>query len=139
MEAQWLSQMTFMRRAIQDLKLNLPTAQLNAYGDNLVIDDEDLTVGSGSDDLWNMSSENEDDGYSSDMLDGIEQSTDSLENSGSGHGHHWLETKCQVFAARNSDIDAEELRQQLFAMLASDTRGMYGPYILYSETKPLYR
>ena len=120
-ESQWLSQLTAMRNAIAELKLDdQPNGQVQAYGQDIVVDDEDLSGGSGSDDLWNMFSDEDDDGYSSDMPDGVGESPPGLETREHGYGHGWLMSKCFAIADRKAGFNPAELEQQLSAMLASD-------------------
>ena len=122
-ESQWLSQLTAMRQAIAELKLDdQSNGQDQAYGQDIVVDDDDLTGTSGSDDLWNVFSDETDSSYSSDMLDGIEDSSPGLEASLRPWGHGWLRSKCLNIASRKSGLDAAALQQQLSAMLASETR-----------------
>ena len=122
-ESQWLSQLTAMRNAIAELKLDdQPNGQAQAYGQDIVVDDEDLTGGSGSDDLWNVFSDEEDEGYSSDMLDGVDDYSPDLNAENRPYGHEWLKSKCFAFADRKVGLNPEELEQQLSAMLASDMK-----------------
>ncbi len=122
-ESRWLSQLTAMRQAIAELKLDdQPNAQDQAYGRDIVVDDDDLTGGSGSDELWNAFSDEEDSSYSSDMLDGVDDSSPGLEASDHPWGHGWLRSKCSGIAGRRSELDAGGLQQQLSALLASDMR-----------------
>ena len=118
-----MSQLTAMRQAIAELKLDdQPNGPDQAYGRDIVVDDDDLTGSSGSDDLWNAFSDEEDSSYSSDMLDGVEDSSPGLEASDRPWGHGWLGSKCSSIAGRKSELDAVGLQQQLSAMLASDMR-----------------
>ena len=121
-ESQWLSQLTAMRQAIAELKLDQSNGQDQAYGRDIVVDDDNLTGTSGSDDLWNAFSDETDSSYSSDMLDGVEDSSHGLEASDRPWGHGWLESKCSSIADRKSGLDSGALQQQLSAMLASDIR-----------------
>ena len=122
-ELQWLSQLTAMRQAIAELKLDdQSNNQDQAYGRDIVVDDDDLTGTSGSDDLWNAFSGETDSSYSSDMLDGIEDASPGLEASEHPWGHEWLRSKCLGIAGRKTALDAEALQQQLSAMLASDMK-----------------
>ena len=122
-ESQWLSQLTAMRQAIAELKLADQSKSLDqAHGRDIVVDDDDLTGASGSDDLWNAFSDETDSSYSSDMLDGIEVASPGLGASEHPWGHVWLRSKCLGIAGRKSGLDAEALQQQLSAMLASDMR-----------------
>ena len=112
-----------MRQAIAELKLDdQSTNKDQAYGRDIVVDDDDLTGTSGSDDLWNAFSDETDSSYSSDMLDGIEDASPGLEASEHPWGHGWLRSKCLGIADSKSGLDAEALQQQLSAMLASDMR-----------------
>ena len=122
-ESQWLSQLTAMRNAIAELKLDdQPNGQAQAYGQDIVVDDEDLTGGSGSDDLWNVFSDQEDEGYSSDMLDGVHDYSPDLNAENRPYGREWLKSKCFAFADRKVGLNPEELEQQLSAILASDMK-----------------
>ena len=122
-ESQWLSQLTAMRQAIAELKLDdQSNNQDQAYGRDIVVDDDDLTGTSGSDDLWNAFSDETDSSYSSDMLNGIEDASPGLEASQHPWGHEWLRSKCLGIACKKSGLDAEALQQQLSAMLASDMK-----------------
>ena len=122
-ESQWLSQLTAMRQAIAELKLDdQSNGQDQAYGHDIVVDDDDLTGTSGSDDLWNAFSDETDSSYSSDMLDGFEDSSPGLDASNRPWGHRWLESKCSSIAGRKIELDAGALQQQLSAMLASDMK-----------------
>ena len=112
-----------MRQAIAELKLDdQSNSQDQAYGRDIVVDDDDLTGASGSDDLWNAFSDETDSSYTSDMLDGVDEALPYLEASEHPWGHGWLRSKCLGIAGRKSDLDAEALQQQLSAMLASDMR-----------------
>ena len=115
-ESEWLSQLADMRQAITDLKLNQQSGGVQPFEYNLDFDEDDLTGQSGSDDIWDVFSEEEDDVSSSDLpyaVDGI--SPDVVVP-----GRNWLRSMCQMFARRESGPDADELYQQLFALLASD-------------------
>lgn len=122
-ESQWLSQLTAMRNAIAELKLDdQPNGQAQAYGQDIVVNDEDLTGGSGSDDLWNVFSDEEDDEYSSDMLDGVDDYSPDLNVETGPYGNEWLKSKCFAIANTKVGLNPEELEQQLSAMLASDMK-----------------
>lgn len=109
-----------MRQAIADLKLDQSNDETHQYGRDIVIDDDDLLGGSSSDDLWNVFSEDEDDEYTSDMIDGFEDYRPDRGVEGGGFDQVWLRSKCLAFASRKAGLDSEELRQQLLSMLASD-------------------
>ena len=121
-EAQWRAQFTAMRESIADLELDQSNGDVKPYGEGILVDEEVLTGGSGSDDMWDVfSDEEEDDSYSSDQLDGDDLETFQLEKD-KRHGPAWLTKRCQDFARRKQGLSVEDLRQQLFAMLTSDMR-----------------
>lgn len=121
-ESEWRSQLATMRQAIADLKLDQLSVESQGYGHNILIGDDDDLTGSGSDDPWNVFSEEEQDDYSSDMLDGVEDSAHSSEIQDIDHGPIWLKIMCLTLCGRKAGFDAEELQQQLLVMLASDMR-----------------
>ena len=122
-ESQWLSQLTAMRQTIAELKLDdQSNGQIKAYGHDIVVDDEDLASGSGSDYLWNVFSDEEQEEYSSDMLDDVEDHSSGLIAVDHSHAYKWFKSKCYTFADTKAGLDPEELGQQLSAMLASDMK-----------------
>lgn len=122
-QSQWLTQLATMREAIAELKLDQASRNGQAYGHDIAVDDDDLTGSSGSDDIWDILSGQEDDDYSSDNLEVAEQ--DSLSGYGDAHSYNqiWLRTKCVALASRGSALDSGELEEQILALLASDSRG----------------
>lgn len=123
-ESKWLAQYAALRQTLAELKLEQPNRETKGYGRDIVLDKKDLTGGSGSDDLWNVYRDDEQDGgYSSDMLDVHTDSPNGNPMSAYSYGQEWLRSKCLAFASKQSGMDAEELQQQLSAMLASDMRG----------------
>ena len=124
-ESEWLAHYASLRQTLAELKTEQPTGQINGYGHDIVLDDADLTGGSGSDDLWNLfSDDEEDEEYSSGMLDSAPDSPNEKPKLAFSYGQEWLRSKCIALASSKSGIDAEELQQQLTAMLASDMRGL---------------
>ena len=120
---------------LAELKEEQPNGETKGYGHNIVFDDECLTSSSGSDDLWNVFSDDELVGeYSSDIVDDIADSPIGKPKSAYPDGNEWLRSKCLAFASIKPGIDGEELHQQLSIMLASDMRGSYIRFLLLSET-----
>ena len=119
-EAKWLSQFAAMRQAISDIKFEETNGDVLSYGQDLHIEDDDLTAGSLSDDVWNVFSEEDEDDYTSDILDGVDGIYSPNITTESEFGQKWLRNKCQNFAAKKSGLNAEELYQQLSVMLSSD-------------------
>lgn len=122
-QSQWLAQLAAMREAIAELKLNEASVNGQAYGHDIAVDDDDVTGGSGIDDIWDIHSEEENDDYSSDNLEEAEQHP--LGGYGDAHGYDqtWLRTKCVALASRRSAPGGGELEEQILALLASDSRG----------------
>lgn len=133
-ESEWLAQYAALRQTLAELKVGQPDGEIKGYGHDIVLDDEDLTGGSGSDDLWNVFSDNEEDNdYGSDMSDGVTDLPNGEPKSAYSYGQEWLKSKCLAFTSQKSGIDAEELQQQLFAMLASDMRGLHVRFLLFAR------
>ncbi|KAL2364240.1 hypothetical protein RJZ56_002810 [Blastomyces dermatitidis] len=122
-EEQWLSQLAAMRQAMADL--NLPkTGDSIPYGQDLCLDDDEFSSAPESvEDLWDIISEDDDDDRTSDdsdvMVDSRVNGQETPKQKGM-YNHEWLEDKCQAVAARNSSLNASELKQQLMSVLAAD-------------------
>lgn len=124
-ESEWLAQYATLRQMLAELKEEQSNGKTNGYGHDIVLDDADLTGGSSSDDLWNVFSDDEQDGeYSSDMTDNVPDAQNSKAKSTFSYGQEWLSSNCIALASSKSGMDAEELQQQISAMLASDMRGL---------------
>lgn len=125
-ESEWVAQYAALRQTLNELRIEQPNGESRGYGHDIMLDDEDLTGSSGSDDLWNVFSDDEQDReYSSDMSGGVTESPSGKSKSAYSYGQEWLRSKCLAFASSKSGMDAEELQQQLSAMLASDMRGLH--------------
>ncbi len=112
-QQKWLVQLHAMRAAIAELK-SLPHQNGNTegYGHDIVVDEDDSSHDESSDELWDFITDDEDDQYSSDMLDGAD---------GAGYGQQWLRDRCVEFTSRKSGLDASDLQEQITAILASDS------------------
>ena len=125
-EFEWLDQYAALRRTLAELKIEQPNGEIKGYGHDLVPDEEDLTSGSGVDDLWNVFSDDEfDGGYSSDMFYSVTDLTDCEPQSIHTYGREWLRSKCLALASKDSSMGAGELQQQVSATLASDIKGLH--------------
>lgn len=115
-EAQWREQMASMRAALADLKL--PDIPLNAtpYGSDIDFDDDEFTSGNSGDDVWDFISESEEDVYGSDPNEHV-----TLEMDAGNHGPAWLRSRCIGFTSRKQGLSAEDLQEQIMALLASDS------------------
>ena len=132
-QSQWLAQLASMRQAIADLKLDISGRRDQGYGHDMVLDDDDFTGGSGSDDIWDIISEEEDDNYSSDHLESSEEPQISGDNSEVSYGKVWLHEKTTTFANRRSGLDASQLQGQILALLASDSQGDLQQAVIFVE------
>jgi antiviral helicase SLH1 len=117
--AQWLEQLAGMRKAIADLNLPANDHKPPAYGDHLEFDEDDFSGTASGEDIWDMISDECEEEYSSDHL---EQFSDHPPR-GSIFGQQWLAEKCANVAQRSSGLDAGALKDQISAILASDSNG----------------
>ena len=126
-ETLWLSQLTAMREALAELKLP-PTASdgsILAYGQDIILDDDEVSGPSGSDDPWDFYSDGEDVESGSSQLNGIITPPLHGGDQDITYGPQWLEQKCLEFASRSSGMSADDLQSQVRALLASSSDGMW--------------
>jgi antiviral helicase SLH1 len=119
-EAQWLAQLAAMRAALADLKLPLKavnSSQEKAYEEDFEFDEEYSSANSG-DDVWDFISDEDGEEYSSDLVDGVEISPETIVVS---YGPEWLKNKCTLLADRKQGLSEEDLQGQILAILASDS------------------
>ena len=122
-ESKWLARYAAMRQTLAELRIEQPSGKGEEYGEDIVLEDEDLTASCGSDELWNMSSDQEHDaGYSSDS---VTECPNGRPESAYPYGQKWLGSKCLALTSSKPGMDAEELRQRLSAILTSDMRGLH--------------
>ncbi|KAK5169509.1 putative steryl acetyl hydrolase mug81 [Saxophila tyrrhenica] len=119
--ARFLEQLTAMRTAIAELKLPQTNGDVAGFGteSDLDVDEEDLTPSSGSDDIWDLISDDEEDDFSEESfeLPGKDTSVDGAATGTRG----WLQQRCLEIASRGSGLEAETLQEQITAVLASDS------------------
>ena len=123
--ARWLEQLTAMRAAISEL--NLPKVDGDVpqytYGEDIDIDDEDLSSGSRSDDIWDLISE-DDHEYSDESLEYFVEDHfvgPQSKEVGSVGTKEWLNVRCGQIAGKGSGLDANALEEQIVAIAASDS------------------
>jgi antiviral helicase SLH1 len=116
-QAQWLEQLEAMRKAIAELNLPPDAEHTPAYGDDLDLDDDDLSGTASGEDIWDIISTENEDGYSSDHLDVYPDG----QPSGGSYDQQWLAEKCADVARRGTGLDAGALKEQISAVLASDS------------------
>ncbi|KAK3050163.1 putative steryl acetyl hydrolase mug81 [Extremus antarcticus] len=119
--ARWREQLDAMRTAIAELKL----PQTNGDGmpsgldEGFDADYEELSPSSGSDDIWDMISDDEDDGFSEESLEPAPQHL--LADSSKAGSIGWLQNRCSEIASKGSGLEAATLQEQITAVLASDS------------------
>ena len=133
-KSDWSAQYAAMRKLLAELRVEALTDDSKGYGHDIVLKEEDLTDSSGSDDLWSLfSNEEQDEGYNSDMFDDVTDSPIDISTSVYQCGQHWLRSKCLAFVSSKPGMNAEELQQKLSALLASDMRGLQVRFLLLLE------
>lgn len=114
-QAQWLERLDAMRKAIAELHLPPDAEGDSIYGDDLHLDDDDLSGTASGDDIWDVISDEYEEEYSSDQLDYPTHEGDSK------YDQKWLAERCARIAQRGSGLDAAALKDQILAILASDS------------------
>jgi len=123
LQSQWLAQLSSMREAIAELKLDQRNGEVQAYGHDIVVD-EDVTGDSGSEDPWDVWSDEEETEESSDFVEEFEEDHTGLAFEDIAYNQDWLEKKCHGLATANSGLNAGQLKEHLSALLASDMQGI---------------
>jgi hypothetical protein len=118
-QVQWLEQLDVMRKAIAELNLPADTEKAPAYGDDLEFDDDDLSGTASGEDIWDIISDEYEEEYSSDHLD---QFLDG-QATGELYSQQWLAEKCSEVARSSSGLDSGALKEQITAILSSDSNG----------------
>lgn len=121
--AQWLEQLEAMRKAIAELNLAADSEKVPVYGADLALDDDDFSGTASGEDIWDVISDEYEEEYSSDHL---ELSADR-KSTGNLYGPQWLAERCADVARRGSGLDKGALKEQILAILASDSNGSYKP------------
>lgn len=119
-ESQWLAQLAAMREAIAEVKLDQSTGELQKYGEDLVMDDGNLS-GESSDEIWDIFSEDDVNGYSSSISNDHDEIKPDTDGEDSGYDLEWLGEKCRALTNHNSSgLESNHLQDQLFELLISD-------------------
>lgn len=119
-QAQWLEQLAAMRKAIAELNLPVDDEKSPAYGADIAFDDEDDFSGTASgDDIWDIISDEYDEEYSSDHLDPMPDG----QSRANAYSQQWLADKCAGVARNSSGLDSAALKEQITAILSSDSNG----------------
>lgn len=115
LESRWLAQLAAMRQAVAKLKLDKQNGQVEGYGHDIMVEDEDLSY-ENLDDIWDIFSEAEED-YSSDTSSNLEYTENEKDRL------RWLRDQCVAFTNRRYGLDASQLLDQLCSLLVSDMKG----------------
>jgi hypothetical protein len=118
-QAQWLEQLDAMRKAIAELNLPADTQKAPAYGDDLEFDDADFSGTASGEDIWDMISDEYEEEYSSDHFDHYPDG----QGTGEAYSQQWLAEKCSEVARSSSGLDSGALKEQITAILSSDSNG----------------
>ncbi|KAF2097208.1 Sec63-domain-containing protein [Rhizodiscina lignyota] len=117
-QSQWLAQLAEMKAAIAELKLDKANGLTEPYGADLNISEEDFSDSLGSDNLWDLISDEESD-------EEEEQDPGAVGADGVSHtpsyDRVWLKQRCDDIALRGSWGDSTALEEQIIAILASDS------------------
>ncbi|KAF2761199.1 Sec63-domain-containing protein [Pseudovirgaria hyperparasitica] len=124
MEAEWHSQLNAMRSAIADLGISKLTGSTVPYGHDFELDIDSTPSASASDeDLWDIISDDNDDGEVTDYSAMAAENSLStvFSNSGTIYSREWLREQCSQVARGSAGLDGDTLQDQVFAVLASDS------------------
>src|SRR5216117_4114036 len=110
LESQWFAQLASMRAALAELNLSQRNGndhhETKQYGQDILLDDEDLYGASRDGDLWDyISDEQDDEDYSPDYVGG------GVDEGGVVYGVERLRERCQDFAGRKAGLDARKLEE----------------------------
>ncbi|TQN73136.1 putative helicase mug81, partial [Colletotrichum shisoi] len=108
-EAQWRAQFEAMKSALAGLKLPSEPPSDVDFDDEY----EGYSSGSGAQDVWDFISDDEDDDYSSDQLDGH-----GVTGGVAPYGAAWFAGKCSAIAAKNGLAD-DVFQNQILSVLTS--------------------
>ena len=119
-ESQWHAQLAAMREAIAEIKLDQPNGEFQSYGQDLVIDDEDLSERS-SDEIWDIFDEDQVNDRSSSISNGSDQLDTLPDGEYKPSDLEWLQEKCVALTDRHGlGLDSEQLQEQLRNLLMSN-------------------
>jgi antiviral helicase SLH1 len=123
-QAQWLEQLATMRKAIAELNLPTTADKGPAYGDDIEFDEDDFSGTASGDDIWDVISDEYGEEYSSDHLDYANEAS----SGSSRYDLQWLAEKCANVAWDSSGLDAGALKEQISAILVSDSNSTLEPH-----------
>ena len=134
MEAEWRSKLAAMREAISKLDLSNDETGGALYGQELGLSDDGFLYGSGSDDIWDL--------ISDDASQSSEHETQQLNGAAASFSpiarkfdRDWLAGRCADVASTSSGFEADALTDQIFAVIASDSSGTMATLSLQSASR----
>ena len=114
-EAQWRAQFTAMKTALAELKLPSKHAAKEAnFVDEFDLDEEDFSSGNSGDDVWDFISDDEEDLYSSDLVEDV-----NGQLGGGDDGLAWFSQQCSAVAAKKNGLAPEAFQAQILDALNS--------------------
>lgn len=119
-QVKWLQQLQAMREAIAELKLPAAESEKTPpYGHDIDFDDDndDFSGTASGNDIWDIISDEYEEEYSSDHAEQFAQ----VPASSNTYDARWLSAKCAEVARGSSGLDAEMLKEQISAILSSDS------------------
>lgn len=123
MESEWRAQLRSMREAIAELKLDQRNGETKGYGHDIDLDGGDITGGSGSEDIWDVWSDEGETAESSDMWDDFDEGLPATNDVQIHYNWRWLQLMCDSLAKGRSGLDAGQLVESISTILESDMPG----------------
>jgi hypothetical protein len=125
MESEWLIKLAAMRESIAKLNLSEHDSSSPIYGSDLGLNDDEFLYGSGSDDIWDLISDDTDDSPD-DIVSSPANGTLVVPSQPAAEkfDRNWLLDQCALVASRKSGLEVDALNDQIIAILASDNSGM---------------
>lgn len=127
-QVQWLEQLAAMRKAIAELNLPVAVQSQPAYGSEIPYDEDEFSGTASGDDIWDIISDEYEEDYSSDQLDQVVEG----ESASSVYNQHWLANQCAKVARNGSGLDGDALKDQIMAILSSDSNGRISSPLLHA-------
>lgn len=125
MESEWRAQLRSMREAIAELQLDQKNDGTKGYGHDIDLDRGDITGGSrsGSEEIWDVWSDEGETEESSDVLDSFGEGPPATNNVQTHYDRRWLQLRCTSLAKGKSGLDADQLVESISTLFESDMPG----------------
>lgn len=129
---EWLSQMKSLKESLDQLKLSHFNGSGFSYGKDIVVEPASSTEPSSGDDVWDYLTDEEDEDDSSDGLQDVKDPVSSDSREALVYSIDWLSQRCDYLAAKTAGLSAQELHEQVSALLGSDLHSKSPfPYLLH--------